>query len=278
MPLAFLAESVCFLQHPDSRKPGRLTSTTRRDPDQALPASEEPVIVPIMSGNWRKRGRRPPRWGFPPPAHRHSAPPPRQRRPAEGADKSEPRSAADPGDPPEPEPGAVRTPRTPALQSPTGRSSRPSPTPSVPATAASAEAREVAVPVAAFAVTTPWSDATPAPPAAQATPEVPEPSITMAETVAATAFTRAHRTGEAPAPGAEIVAGAMLLTRRTLTAAPVADSVTQISGNPIADFLTDVRVWVETYANLYPGGAAACCPNRSDNSSSAPPRSPTPCR
>ena len=155
-------------------------------------------------------------------------------------------------------PKPVRTSRAPAPQSPIERSSGPSPAPSVPATAASIAARGVAVPAAAFAVTAPRSGATAA---SQETPGVPEPSITTAETVAAPAFARARRTGEPPAPGAEIVAGAMLLTRRTLAPAPVADSVTQISGNPIADFLTDVGVWVDTYANLYPWWSGSLLPD-----------------
>ena len=154
--------------------------------------------------------------------------------------------------------GPVRTSRSAAPRPQTGQASGPTVTTSVPVVAAPAESRAVAVPAAALAVNATRPRVTAAPPLPSATLE---PGLTTVVNVTSPTFTRGRRAAPPPAPGAEMVAGAMLLTRRSLSPVPTATSAAQISANPIADFLTDVGVWVDTYANLYQWWSGSLLPN-----------------
>lgn len=73
-----------------------------------------------------------------------------------------------------------------------------------------------------------------------------------------------RRSGVPATPSAEVVSGALLMVRRSLSAdtalaaTPVATATAL--ANPVQDFLTDVRTFIATYANLYPWWSGSLLP------------------
>jgi len=61
---------------------------------------------------------------------------------------------------------------------------------------------------------------------------------------------------------ADVLSGALLLARRSLVSEPVVPiaSVNAVATNPVADVLAGVKVWVDTYANLYPWWSGSLLP------------------
>ncbi|MCW1959572.1 MAG: phosphatidylinositol-specific phospholipase C domain-containing protein, partial [Mycobacterium sp.] len=164
-----------------------------------------------------------------------------------------------------------------ALPAAAGRPSVPVRIPTRPAPRAD---RPVAIdpPVAASAPVTPRpstlatpgvpQSANPVVPAAS-TASAPQPLVTdhalTAPIVRAARGLRTgvgRRAGGTAEPIAELVSGALLLLRRGLvpqSADPVA-GVRAVAANPVADLLAGVKVWVDTYANLYPWWSGSLLP------------------
>jgi hypothetical protein len=129
--------------------------------------------------------------------------------------------------------------------------------------------------------------ARPAAPTGAVTPAAPVAPVVAAATVLApqpfsveqsltTPVVRAARTartdagwrsGRPAGPMSDLLSGAMLLVRRSMVAdtvpfagtVPVA-GVNAVATNPVADFLAGVKVWVDTYANLYPWWSGSLLP------------------
>jgi len=82
-------------------------------------------------------------------------------------------------------------------------------------------------------------------------------------------FSATTRRSEQPVtPSAEVVSGALLTVRRSLsagqanseTAYATVTEPTTVTANPVADFLTDVQTFVATYTNLYPWRSGSVLP------------------
>lgn len=135
--------------------------------------------------------------------------------------------------------------------------------------AANLSRRNVTPPAPAAVATTVSPEAPPAATPEISTQEIPIQKISTQKMTAAVPRVTStggpgRRSGAPVAPSAEVVSGALLMVRRSLSAdtalaaAPVA-TATAVA-NPVQDFLTDVRTFIATYANLYPWWSGSLLP------------------
>ncbi len=135
--------------------------------------------------------------------------------------------------------------------------------------AANLSRRNVTPPAPAAVATTVSPEAPPAATPEISTQEIPIQKISTQKMTAAVPRVTStggpgRRSGAPVAPSAEVVSGALLMVRRSLSAdtalaaAPVATAT--VLANPLQDFLTDVRTFIATYANLYPWWSGSLLP------------------
>lgn len=135
--------------------------------------------------------------------------------------------------------------------------------------AANLSRRNVTPPAPAAVAPTVSPEAPPAATPEISTQEIPIQKISTQKMTAAVPRVTStggpgRRSGAPVAPSAEVVSGALLMVRRSLSAdtalaaAPVATAAAV--ANPVQDFLTDVRTFIATYANLYPWWSGSLLP------------------